>query len=178
MEADWEFELGQDAPVIEAYWSGFVDLRAHPERALELSECGELPALADALVKLNSMSSPVWTSKADVFTPEHVDPDEMTSFAEDATCAIACYVDLLMSGDHTWNLPFEAERDCKSLCSRLRADSLGNCRVDIVIRRALVVDTNNLGATVYVTACGSSMEKAKTRLGECLNAFTSVLVPR
>jgi hypothetical protein len=38
MEADWEFEVGGDAPVIEAPWPGFVDLRLHPERAWQLSE--------------------------------------------------------------------------------------------------------------------------------------------
>src|SRR4051812_38986462 len=53
MEADWEFEIGGDAPVIEANWKGFVDLCAHPERVSELTECGELPALAEALVRLN-----------------------------------------------------------------------------------------------------------------------------
>ena len=30
MEADWELEIGGDAPVIEAHWTGFVDLRADP----------------------------------------------------------------------------------------------------------------------------------------------------
>jgi len=38
MEADWEFEVGPDtaglaAPVIDACWPGFVDLRHNPERA-------------------------------------------------------------------------------------------------------------------------------------------------
>ena len=27
MEADWEVEVGGGAPVIEAFWPGFVDLR-------------------------------------------------------------------------------------------------------------------------------------------------------
>jgi hypothetical protein len=30
MEADWEFEVGGDAPVIDALWPGFVDLRLSP----------------------------------------------------------------------------------------------------------------------------------------------------
>ncbi len=34
MEADWEFEVGGDAPVIEAHWPGFVDLRQNPEQPL------------------------------------------------------------------------------------------------------------------------------------------------
>ena len=38
MEADWEFEVGGDAPVIEACWEGFIDLRKTPERARQLPE--------------------------------------------------------------------------------------------------------------------------------------------
>ena len=38
MEADWEIEIGGDAPVIEAHWFGFVDLRIEPSRANELPE--------------------------------------------------------------------------------------------------------------------------------------------
>jgi hypothetical protein len=35
LEADWEFEVGGDAPVIDALWPGFVDLRlpSRPEIA-------------------------------------------------------------------------------------------------------------------------------------------------
>lgn len=178
MEADWEFEIGPHTPVIEAYWSGFVDLRAHPERASTLSECRELPGLADALVRLNAVTSPVWSSKTDVFTPETIDLDEMDASADDAAHAIACYIDLLPSGDQIWNLPYKAERDCKNLCAKLRPNLLRNCRVDIVIRSALVADNSNLGATVYFTGCGPTLEFAKARLGECLSVFSEVMVPR
>ena len=44
MEADWEIEVGGKAPVIEARWPGFVDLRLHPERASQFPEAAELPA--------------------------------------------------------------------------------------------------------------------------------------
>jgi hypothetical protein len=53
MEADWEFEVGPDAaglaaPVIDALWPGFVDLRRAPELAWHLPEAAQLPALAEA----------------------------------------------------------------------------------------------------------------------------------
>jgi hypothetical protein len=176
MEADWEFEIGPDAPVIESYWNGFVDLRAQPERAWELSECRELPALADILVSLNAVSSPVWTCKMDVFTPEHIDPDEMNASEEDAAHSIACYIDLLQRNDQTWEVPLEAESDCRNLREKLRAILLGNCRVDIVLRRAVLGDVDKLGATVYITACGSTLENAKSRLAECMAAFAVVVV--
>ena len=178
MEADWEFEIGPNAPVIETSWSGFVDLRAHPERVSELSECRELHGLAEALIRLNAVSSLVWTSKTDVFRPQTIDPDEMDASVEDAAHTIACYIDLLRRNDQTWKLPLEAERDCKNLCEKLRADLLPNCRVDIVIRRAVVTDGSDLAATVYFTACGSTLEHAQNRLAECLSAFAEVMVPR
>jgi len=46
MEAAWEVELGGEAPVIEAIWPGFVDLRLHPEQAWQLPEAAQLHALA------------------------------------------------------------------------------------------------------------------------------------
>ena len=175
MEADWEFEIGGDAPVIEAYWSGFVDLRSEPERASELSECGELPGLADALIKLNAAGSPVWTSKVDVFAPDCIDPDEMGALPAEAGHAIACYIDLLPRGEEVWRLPAGAERSCKQICARLRAVQLGGCRVDIVVRRAIVGDVDGLAATAYLTACGAEPDEAKTRLMQCLDTFAEVV---
>mgnify|MGYP007014289914 CR=1 FL=1 len=177
MEADWEFQVGGDAPVIEAYWSGFVDLRAHPERVPELIECCELPALADVLIRLNSANSPAWTSKTDIFTPDHIDLDEMHATAESAVHAIACYIDLLRA-DSIWHLPSNMERDCKEICAELRTSVLRCCRIDIVVRKALVADIDHLGATVYFTACGPTLADAKNRLGECLVTFTQAMVSR
>ena len=80
MEADWEFEIGDGAPIIEAAWAGFVDLRRTPERVNELPEVAACPFLAESLVQLNASGSPVWTSKCD-FWPEveqdDFDPDEL-----------------------------------------------------------------------------------------------------
>ena len=163
--------------MIDAYWSGFVDLRSHPKRISELSESRELPGLADTLSKLNAAESPVWTSKTDVFTPERVDPDEMGASREEAVFAVACYIDLLLRKDQ-WTDPSKAERKCRQICARLRGIDLRRCRVDIVVRRTLAADPNDLGATAYVTACGPSLVNAKARLAECLDAFTEVIVTR
>ena len=172
MEADWEFEIGGDAPVIEAYWPGFVDLRTEPSRARDLTEATQLPALADALTRMNAMNSPVWTSKTDVFVSGQIDPDELDAADAEASHAVACYIDLLMRSDLQWNLPFEAERACREWCGRLRQIALRRCRVDLVVRRALIhPDANELGITVYLTACGQSESGAKSRLGQCLSLF-------
>jgi hypothetical protein len=175
MEADWEFEIGGDAPIIEAYWSGFVDLRGVPERAAELTECRDLPGLSDTLVRLNEAESPVWTSKVDVFTPERIDPDEMEASEGEADCALACYIDLLPRPERSWDDSLMAERACRQICACLREESLRCCRIDVVIRRALVADRACLGATVYFAACGRTLEEAKIGLGECLEIFVRTM---
>ena len=105
MEADWEIEIGGHAPVIDACWEGFVDLRHAPGRAAELSEARDLPALADALARLNGPSSPLWTSKCDVWRPESFDPDELDAPGRTGENAIACYIDLLPHSHRPWRDP-------------------------------------------------------------------------
>jgi hypothetical protein len=178
MEADWEFEVGGDAPIIEAHWAGFVDLRLEPNRATGLEEAPRLPGLAEALARLNATNSPVWTCKTDVFVPDQIDPDELDAKGEEATHSIACYVDLLTRSDQQWNIPFKAERSCKELCAQLRNIPLRCCRIDLVVRRAYIEpDLNDLGVTAYFTACGSTENGAKIRLAACLSLFAGLVVP-
>ena len=177
MEADWEFEVGGDAPVIEVDWPGFVDLRENPNRAPDLAEVRLLPALADALARLNAANSPVWTSKTDVFNPGPLDADELDAPYEEAQHAIACYVDLLTRSEAPWSFPLQVEQYCRALCERLRAIPIRCCRVDLVIRRAHIhQDQQDLGATAYLTACGESESSARVRLAECLAAFATAIV--
>jgi hypothetical protein len=177
MEADWEFEIGGDAPVIEAHWPGFVDLRIEPNRVRELAETRQLPGLADSLSRLNAANSPVWTSKTDVFDPGPIDRYELDATDEEAIHAIACYVDLVMRGEQQWNSPLIAEQTCRILCARLRGVPLRLCRVDLIVRRAHIgSDLNALGATAYLIACGRFEGDAKSRLSQCLAALAEAIV--
>lgn len=176
MEADWEFDAGNESPVIEARWDGLVDLRSEPQQVHEIAETQKLPGLAEALVRLNADDSPVWTSKTDVFVPEQIDPDELSARGDDAACVLACYVDLLMRQGWTWDSAEPAERACRKICERLKQISLDRCRVDLVIRRAQGADSNQLGVTAYLTACGRASGTANDRLVECLTAFVDQLV--
>jgi hypothetical protein len=182
MEADWEVEIGGQAPVIEAHWTGFIDLRPAPERAQQLPEAAQLPALADTLVRLNTPSSPVWTSKCDVWHPDIFDPDELDAPPGERSCAIACYVDLLPRRDQPWPDPEdgiaqdETAQDaiaaCKSLCVRLRQVPLRCCRADLIVRQASIVPgLLDLGVTAYFTACGATSEDAAATLAAALVAF-------
>lgn len=176
MEADWEVEIGGDAPVIEGCWEGLKDLHCNPERAMTLPESRDLAGLAQALIQLNSAASPVWTSKCDVWRPEAFAPDEMEASAEEGKCAIACYVDLLPRTNQQWPCPEEAVAACRSLCARLREIPLGCCRADLVVRAAWIApDRKTTGITAYLTACGVTLEGATGVLASALREFAAAV---
>jgi hypothetical protein len=176
MEADWEVEIGGQAPVIQAHWTGFIDLRLAPERARQLPEAAQFAALADTLIRLNAPSSPVWTSKCDVWQPDAFDPDELDAPPGERNCAIACYLDLLPRADQPWPRPEDAIAACKMLCVRLRNVALRCCRADLVVRRASIEPgLLNLGVTAYVTACGSTSADAAATLASALAAVAESL---
>jgi len=179
MEADWEFEVGAEAPAIEALWPGFVDLRLHPEQAWQLPEAAQLPGFVEALVELNAVASPVWTSKCDLWPaiePSEFDPDELDAPPGCSAQAVRCYIDILPKGDRQWITPVMAAAACKHLCGLLRAVPLRCCRVDLVIRRALITPGQmHLGITAYLTACGPLPAEATQTLQAALAAFAGVL---
>lgn len=180
MEADWEFDLGADSPVIDACWPGLVDLRARPADAAELAEAAQFPPLADALERLNAEGSPVWTSKCDYFPAlrsDEFDAGELDAAAKDALHAMACYIDLHPRGDEQWPAPSMAEAACGPICERMRAVPLRCCRVDLVIRRTYIVpDQDSLGVTSYLTACGHSAAAAAATLAAALDAFAYTVI--
>jgi len=172
MEADWEIEIDGDAPLIDARWSGFVDLLGEPERARELAESQRLPALADALMRLNAPNSPVWTSKCDVFVPDHFDSDELDAPGGVAVRALACYVDLLSMEERRWNSVEALVTECRRLCDRLRRVPLRSCRADLVIRSAMLErGVDAFGVTVYIAAAGRDEPSAANTMAEALAAF-------
>jgi len=176
MEADWEVEVGGDAPVIDAHSAGFVDLRSEPELAWRLAEAGMLPGLAEALIRLNGEVSPVWTAKCDVWTVEDFesfDLDELDALAESGAYGVACYIDLLPRDGERWGDAAAAVRDCKEICARLRGGSLRGCRVDLVVRETLA--GSELGITAYLTACGGTEEEAKRVLGAAVGEFAGAV---
>jgi hypothetical protein len=179
MEAEWEFEVGGDAPLIESCWPGFVDLRRTPERAHDLPEAALLPGLAETLKRLNSEPSPVSTSKCDFWPtlePEDFNSDELDAPPGCSLHAMCCYIDLLAKEERAWSRPSLAERVCKRLCTLLGAVPLRCCRVDLIVRRALIVpDLIDFGVTAYISACGPSTGQAKERLESALAAFAHVL---
>jgi hypothetical protein len=184
MEADWEFEVGGDAPVIDACWPGFIDLQRIPERAFALQEAMEFPAMAEALANLNAVGSPVWTSKCDVWAvldKDEFDADELDAPPGLAAHAVACYIDLLprigrLESNQQWTSQSDLETACKQTCNFLAKIPLRCCRLDLVIRQALVApDQMGFGVTAYLTASGVSPVEARGTLQAALGAFTDAL---
>jgi hypothetical protein len=181
MQADWEVEIGPGAPVIEAHWPGFVDLRQVPAEAQNLIEAQQLPALASVLARINAVNWPVWTSKCDfwpVTNPADFDPGELDAPPESAAHAYACYIDLLPRSDRQWTFPPMVVATCKHWCSLLHAIPLPSCRADFIVRRShLPPNAWDHGVTAYFTACGPSPAQAQTVLSQTLAAFAHVLSP-
>jgi len=189
VEADWEVEIGGDAPIIDACWEGFVDLRfdaglrpeVYRDRARGLAESADVSGLAEALVRLNGLRSLVWTSKCDawpVLDTNAFDAGELDAPPDEATHAWACYVDLLPKSDQQWITPAMAVYWCKACCARLRAVPLTHCRVDLIVRRAMTApDLLDHGVTAYLTACGESPESANAALAGALKAFAHTISP-
>lgn len=177
MEADWEVEIGGDAPVIDGCWDGLVDLRRAPVRAAELIESQQLAGLAEALAQLNSVISPVWTSKCDVWSPEEFAPDEMDATGEEGKWAVACYIDLLPRSDQQWQSPEAAVDACRSICLHLHGARQRCCRADLVVRRAWVgSQQQSVGITAYLAASGASLDQARTVLTRALRILADAVV--
>jgi hypothetical protein len=180
MEADWEFEVGGDAPLIDAAWNGLVDLRVAPERVRELAEVAEFPALGVSLTRLNGAGSPVWTSKCDLWPAvdrTDWDADELDAPPERASHAMGCYIDLMPAGDVQWTTPEMAAASCKRFRPRLNFVPIRCCRVDLVIRRAIVGGNQmEFGVTAYLTSCGATADDAAGTLGAALDAFTGAVL--
>ena len=178
MEADWEVELGPDAPVIEPDWPGFIDLREHPERLREITEAMQFPALCDALSRLNAKifgrGQGTYTSKCDVWRIEAandspaVDPFEMDALSEEATAGVACYIDLLPWPEEVFPSLQTAERWTTAMVAVLRATECRCARIDLVVRRAVLADGEGFGVTAYAQGCGASIDAAETSLSRVL----------
>lgn len=176
MEADWEIEVGGEAPVMDAHCPGFVDLRLQPERICELAEARQSPGMARALLQLNHRASTVWTAKCDIWEVMDIDPDELDASREESAYGIGCYVDLLPQRAAMWKAPALAEAWCRLICAKLRPVSLRCCRADLVVRSAVWrTDREGLGVTAYLTACGVSQAAATAALDQCLAVLVTAV---
>ena len=173
MEADWEIEVGGGAPVIDALWSGFVDLRQAPERIEELSEALAFAPLAKFLVRVNGAASSLWSSKCDVWEPAveaEADPDRIEPAVDSiepicskagarttgVSAGLACYIDLLPRRNLLFTQWEEAESFCRTCVERLESVDLLVGQVDLIVRQAIAGETEGFGITAYVSVVGTA----------------------
>lgn len=99
MDADYNVDLGPDAPALELPWSDpggrvqYINLRRHPERLAELPEPAEYAALHDLLRAVNAPQSPWQSAKCDVWSES---AGCCVNFYE-AAWGHGCYVDLVLA---------------------------------------------------------------------------------
>jgi hypothetical protein len=167
MEADWEVEIGGGAPVIEALWPGFIDLRIDPERIVEIAEAADFAPLAMLLLALNASESPVWTAKCDRWEPE---PGTMAS-----------YIDVLPREGVVFSEWQQAEGFCRKYVECLNALALpecgANCSVELVVRHAVAGKAEGFGVTAYLSATGGTGAEAAEALGAMMAGFAGALPP-
>jgi hypothetical protein len=165
MEADWEVEIGGGAPVIEANWSGFIDLRNWPDRVAEIVEAAAFPPLAVLLLALNGAGSPLWTAKCDMWEPE--------------PAALACYVDLLPLEGRVFAPWQHAEAFCREWVARLARIAQPECRpessIALVIRQAIAGHAEGFGITAYLSATSSERATAAEGLAAVMAVFADAV---
>jgi hypothetical protein len=178
MDADWEVEVGGGAPVIEALWSGFVDLRRNPERLGEIAEAADFPALADLLRALNGFTSPVWTAKCDVWEPAAADlvcPTLPSPSGEIQQTALACYIDLLPVEGQVFAHWQQAKDFCRAWTKRLVPLNLADSRVELIVRQAVAGQAEGFGVTAYLGATGKNRIVAAEALEAAMVAFAGAI---
>ncbi len=167
MEADWQVEIGGGAPVIDALWPGFVDLRKDPERIVEIAEAVDFAPLVALLLALNSAESPVWTSKCDGWEPE---PGGQ-----------AVYIDMLPRDGGVFPEWKQAEGFCRDMVDRLGVMKLQECglecSVELVVREAVAGDAEGFGVTAYLSAKGRDGAETAKAVGALMAGFADALRP-
>jgi hypothetical protein len=177
MEADWEVKIGGGAPVIDALWAGFVDLRRSPERIGEIAEAVAFPALARLLLALNAAGSPLWTAKCDLWKPIGKESAEAGVVLADRTppAALACYVDLLPVEGVVFGSWQAAETFCRAWVAGLTPIPLPECTAELLVRQAIADTAEGFGVTAYLSAAGTDDLLAGNALEAAMTAFAGAI---
>ena len=184
MEADWSAEVGDRLPAIVLPWSGFCDLSGLEPFAIaeRVVEARALPALGEALARLNSAGARVRTAKCDVWQPagDEIDVYEFESTVEESQAGRASYVDVLARDPMVFSSFDLTEVWVRALVRLLAEQPLPHARVEAVIRAAWAWDAAGYGLTLYAFGCGRDQNGATGAWGQALalaSAATIATVP-
>jgi hypothetical protein len=178
MDVDWEVEIGAGAPVIEASWPGFIDLRNQPARIGEIAEAAAFSPLARLIAAVNAPDSRFWTSKCDLWQPE--------------PAALACYVDVLPREGLVFAEWKKAEEWCRACVAKMQSTELaetssGGCvdsivedgpeiTIALVIREANVGETEGFGVTAYLSAKDGAAADAAEGLAHAMDILADAVL--
>ncbi len=175
MEADWSVEIGDDAPVIDRDWPGWVDLQRNPDAVQSLTEVRAFPPLGQMLHAMLQRCSSLLPTKCDVWMEGPADPLEFDSEPENCTCVAACYLDLLPLHLAGWKQFAAVEEWARTTIRHLRSRSCRNARVELVVREASTLQDSGFGVAIYLAGCGASEFAAHAALEEAMLVATEVL---
>lgn len=178
MEADWSVEIGPGLPCIDGCWEGFVDLRTDPLAVHSVEEAVQHRGILEALLALNGDNSPVFTTKCDTWAlaESEIDPYEFGARTDGVRLGFACYIDILARDFASFASFVFQEEWARALAVRLRLVDLPHCRVDVVLRAALVKEQQGYGLTLYSAGCGASEADAYTSWQAALAATVAATI--
>ena len=176
MEGDWSVEIGADLPTIVVPWEGFVDLRRDPLLATGLNETAKSPSLAQALIKLNQETSPVFTSKCDLWllSADEIDPLEFDAERGDTQQGIACYIDLIARNPSLFASFPAHEGWARSATERMRGIRMPQTHADLIVRPSTVNERDGYALTLYVASCSATEDVAQTIFRAALEAASTI----
>ncbi len=179
-EADWELELGSGAPVIDGAWPGLLTCASFRTAVQRSKKTRLLPALGDALIRLNAHSSPVWTAKCDVWiVQEPIDPYEL-----DCTAAEHSSDDRLLHRSAAAERPAveRSAASCQPTARRFaNVCEPYRCAVAVQTWSCAELISHQMSAILALRhispVAGESEDGARQQLAMVLAAFADTLLP-
>ncbi|HET9742991.1 MAG TPA: hypothetical protein VFQ00_09580 [Terriglobales bacterium] len=183
MLAEWNVEIGGDAPVLEIPWESadgriqYFDLKRQPELLLRLPEAGASNELREFLQRLNSPESPWETAKCDLWSSQEIEEEEQIF---GSPWKFGSYLDLIFA-DRKKMRDFSAhERWVQSLARCLRSSPDITAAAELNVRRCFdrreETDVAGFYVTFVLRGYGRDESEARKHWGEALNFALQAII--
>ncbi len=185
---DWSAECSADDPVLVVPWEDpssplrFIDLRDDPYAIDSIPEAEEHPALQHALRSLNSVRSPVFTAKCDVWEADDAERENLRLHLalepEETAAAVLSYLDLLCRDRALFTSFHQQGHLLGRLERRLAPVDQPFSAAECIIRPALLDLTTpqeGFSISLYLKAVGSTAAEARSHWSSALDAVIAIL---